>query len=769
MRDSSDPAAINRLSPPSPSRPSSRRRFLLGGLGLAGALVIGWGVMPPRQRLHAAPPEGLDPALLPLNGWVMVSKDGQVSVMLARSEMGQGVMTSLPMLVAEELDIPLSRIAVMQAPIRKIYGDITMLADGLPFHPEETGWIKRGAQWMSRKLMREVGIMVTGGSTSVKDSWLPMREAGAAARARLVAAAAERWQVPAAECRTENGEVLHASGHRAGYGELAERAARIGDVPFRLKEASEFRIIGHSQPRLDAPAKSSGSAQFGLDVKLPGMRYAMVVMCPVFAGTLAGYDAASLKDMPGVLEVMPLEADRSGAAAAVAVVADTRWHAMRAQKALSVQWNEGANAALSSDSILHELATALEADEGFTYFRRGDADKAAGATRIEATYRAPFLAHAALEPVNCTARFASGRLTLWVPTQVPSIAVTAAARAAGIDEDAVDLHVTQLGGGFGRRLDTDMVVQATQIARKLNGAPVQLLWNRTQDLAHDFFRPAAVARLSAEMDTQGHLLTWRTHSASGSPIHHLTHRAFGLPMVGPDKTTVEGLYDHPYEIPHQRVSHVIVDSAVPLGTWRSVGHSQNAFFKESFIDEIAHAAQVDPVAFRRGLLAAHPRHLAVLDAAVSLAGEPAAGRAHGVALHQSFGSIVAQVAEVSVDGAAIRVHKVWCAVDCGTVVNPEGVRQQVESSVAFGLSAALNDEISLRDGRVRQSNFHDYRTLRLSDMPEVEVAILNSTEPPEGMGEPAVPPVAPAVANAVFRLTGQRLRSLPLKLEGSVS
>lgn len=763
MRDSSNPTAASKT----PSR--SRRRFLLGGLGLAGALVVGWGVMPPRQRLHADPRAGLPSGMLPLNGWVMVSADDRVTVMLARSEMGQGVMTSLPMLVAEELDVPLDRIDLMQAPIRKIYGDITMLGDGLPFHPEESGPVKRGAQWISRKVMREVGVMVTGGSTSVKDSWLPMREAGAAARARLVAAAAEQWQVPASECRTEDGRVIHAGGRTARYGELAEQAARLGDVPFRLKDAADFRVIGKAQARREAPAKSDGSAQFGLDVKLPGMRYAMVVMPPVFGATLAAFDPAPARSLPGVLDVMTLSADRSGAPEAVAVVADTRWHAMRAQKALAVTWNEGPHASLSSDSLMHELAVAVEADKGFTYFRRGDIDALAGTKRIEAEYRAPMLAHAAMEPVNCTARFAAGRLSLWVPTQVPSVAVTSAARAAGIDEAAVDLHVTHLGGGFGRRLDTDMVVQAVQIARRLEGSPVQLLWTRTQDLARDFYRPAALARLSADIDAQGRLLGWRTHSAAGSPIHHLTNRAFGLPMLGPDKTTVEGLYDHPYEIPNQQVSHVIVDSVVPLGTWRSVGHSQNAFFKEGFIDEIANAAGTDPVEFRRGLLSAHPRHRAVLDAAVAMAGQPSEGRAHGVALHQSFGSIVAQVAEVSVDGSAIRVHKVWCAVDCGIAVNPEGVRQQVESSVAFALSAALNDAITLRDGRVQQTNFHDYRTLRLRDMPEVEVKIMPSTEPPEGMGEPAVPPVAPAVANAVFKLTGQRLRSLPLKLEDRVS
>lgn len=750
-----------------PSRP--RRRFLLGGLGVAGALVVGWGALPPRQRLHADPPAGLPPGQWPLNGWVMVDREGKVTVMLARSEMGQGVMTSLAMLVAEELDVPLADVRLRQAPLRRIYGDITMLAEGLPFHPDEHGPIKRSAQWIARKLMREAGVMVTGGSTSVKDSWQPMREAGAAARARLVAAAAERWQVPVATCRTADGRVLHADGRSLGYAELAARAASIGEQDFRLKDPSEFRLIGRAQPRLDTPAKVNGSAQFGLDVRLPGLRYAMVAMCPVFGGALAGYDASSVAALPGVLRLMPLPADRSGAPQAVAVVADSRWHAMRAIGQLEVQWNEGAHARLSSDAVMQGLAAALDTDEGFVYYRRGDPGQSAPARRIEAEYSAPFLAHAAMEPVNCTARYSDGRLQVWVPTQVPSVAVTAAARAAGIDESAVEMQVTLLGGGFGRRLDTDMIVQAVQIARALDGPPVQLLWTREQDMAHDFYRPATLARLAAGLDARGRLLSWQTRSASGSPVQHLTHRAFGLPMLGPDKATVEGLFDHPYEIPHQRVSHTIVESPVPLGTWRSVGHSQNAFFKESFIDELAHAAEQDPVAFRRQLLVSHPRHRAVLDAAVRLAGRPAPGRAHGVALHQSFGSIVAQVAEVSVQGTAIRVHRVSCAVDCGIAVHPDGVRQQIESSVAFGLAAALNDEVSLRDGRVQQSNFHDYRTLRLHEMPEVRVVILPSREAPEGMGEPGVPPVAPAVANAVFRLTGQRLRSLPLRLERSSS
>lgn len=742
---------------------SGRRRFVLGGLGLAGALVVGWGVMPPRQRLDAEPPEDLA-GRVPLNGWVLVSRDNRITVMLAKSEMGQGVMTALPMLVAEELDVPLSMIELRQAPMRKIYGDLTMAADGLPFHPDDDGGLKRSVQWMTAKAMREVGLIATGGSSSVKDSWLPMREAGAAARARLVAAAARNWKVPPAECETSGGRVSHPSGLTASYGELAEAAARIGAVDFRLKDRKSFKVIGRPTPRIDADAKVNGSAVFGLDLKLPGMLYAGVAMCPIFGGSLGSSNIDAVSAMRGVKKLIPLRADRSGAPDAMAVVADSRWHAMQAVKRLELVWEAGEHAKLDSQAVMQSLSDALDTDDGYAYHREGNVAALKAAKTVNAEYQAPFLAHAAMEPLNCTAQFTDGRVKLWLPTQVPSVVVAAAARVAGVATEQIDLHVSLLGGGFGRRLESDIVVQAVQIARELDGAPVQLLWRREDDMQHDFYRPAAVARLTGVLDDQGHLQGLRSHSASGAPIQSLVQRAFGLPKAGPDKTTCEGLYDHPYEVPHQQMSHVIVDTPVPLGPWRSVGHSHNAFFKESFIDELAHAAGQDPAAFRRHLLQHHPRHRAVLDAALRIAGEPEDGRALGIALHQSFGSIVAQVAEVSVDGRRIQVHKVSCAIDCGLAVNPEGVRLQLESAIAFGLAAALHDEITLRDGRVQQSNFHDYRTLRLPDMPQVDVVIMQGGEHPEGAGEPGTPPIAPAVANAVFKLTGQRLRSLPLRL-----
>jgi isoquinoline 1-oxidoreductase beta subunit len=471
--------------------------------------------------------------------------------------------------------------------------------------------------------------------------------------------------------------------------------------------------------------------------------------------------------MPGVVKVVDVSAalpQYSGAGAGVAVVAKTWWQARQAAAALPVTWSASPHAGLSSEAIFADFAKLLDSESGFTYFESGSQDAAGAVKTLRAEYRAPFLAHATMEPINCTAQLKDGKLRLWASTQVPSVAVETAARVAGIDRADVALEVMLLGGGFGRRLETDMVAQAVAVARVMNGQPVQLVWTREDDIAHDVYRPQALARFAAKLDAGGNVLAWDNKSVSAAIGHQYFPRALGLPGAGPDKTTAEGEYDMQYAIPNRRIAHVTADSAVPVGYWRSVGHSHNAFFKEGFLDEVAHAAGKDGVLLRRELLRDHPRHLAVLDAALARAGTAPEGRAHGVALHQSFGSIVAQVAEVSVEGKQIRVHRVVCAVDCGIVVNPNILAQQVESAVVFGLSAALAGEITIRDGQVQQSNFGDYPVLRMNEAPLVETVIVPSAEPPEGMGEPAVPPVAPAVASAVFKLTGQRLRSLPLRL-----
>jgi isoquinoline 1-oxidoreductase beta subunit len=749
----------------------SRRRFLLGGLAAGGALLVGWALQPPRQRLRGARALAAESGAVALNGWVAIAPDGTISIVVPRSEMGQGVNTALPMLLAEELDAPLEAVRISAAPIDKIFGNLTLLRENLPFHPDDRGRLKQGVQWVMGKVGRELGIMFTGGSTSVKDAWSPMREAGAVARAMLVRAAAEEWKTDPARLLTLDGNVIHPDGRRAPYGMLAARAAvagaDIGPGDVQLKTPAQFRLIGRPLPRRDTPGKVNGSALFGIDARPEGLLYAALRMAPVVGGTVASFDAAKVSKMPGVHGVVDVSGalpEYSGAGAGVAVVAGSWWQAKQAAQALDVKWNPGPNAALSSRAIFDGLRRALDEESGHTYFESGSQDGLQGTRSVSAEYSAPFLAHATMEPVNCTAQVLDGKVHLWASTQVPSVAVEVAAKVAGVDRDDVTIDVMLLGGGFGRRLETDMVAQAVAIAKTLRGRPVQLIWSREDDIAHDVYRPAALARFTARIDGQGRVLAWDNKSASGAIGHQYFPRNLGLPGLGPDKTTAEGEYDMQYEIPNRRIAHVIVDSAVPLGYWRSVGHSHNAFFKEGFLDEVAQAAGKDPVQLRRELLKEHPRQLAVLEAALERAGTPPEGRAHGVALHQSFGTIVAQVAEVSVEGKEIRVHRVVCALDCGLVVNPNIVAQQVESSVVFGLSAALAGEITIENGQVRQSNFGDYPVLRMGQAPEVETVIVPSAEPPEGMGEPAVPPVAPAVASAVFKLTGQRLRSLPLRL-----
>jgi isoquinoline 1-oxidoreductase beta subunit len=751
----------------------SRRRFLLGGLAAGSALVVSWGFMPLRQRLYSAQPLPVKDGAVAINGWVAIGTDGTVSVVVPRSEMGQGVHTALPMLLAEELDVPLSMVTVVQAPIDKIFSNVAMLRDLLPFHPDERGNARDGAQWILSKVSRELGIMFTGGSTSVKDAWGPMREAGAAARAMLVNAAAAEWRVPAGACHTEAGFVIHADGRRASYASLAKAAgegARIEAADLRLKQPKDFKLIGTAAPRRDSASKVDGSAAYGIDARPPGLVYAAVRMSPVVGGRIASYDAAAVRAMPGVIGVVDFSkalGKRSGAGAGLAVIATSWWTAKQAAAALTIAWDDGESAKLSSAAIFKDFAERLDDDAGWVYHQSGNQDGAKGAARtIRAEYRAPFLAHATMEPVNCTAQVSDGKVKLWASTQVPSIAVDIAAKVAGVGREYVAIDVMLIGGGFGRRLEIDMVAQAVAVAASTSadGRPVQLIWSREDDMTHDVYRPAALARFSGSLDAAGHIVAYDNKSVSGSIGHQYFPRTLGLPGFGPDKTTAEGEYDMQYEIANQRVAHVIADSAVPIGYWRSVGHSHNAFFKESFIDELAHAARQDGAAFRRGLLAKRPRHLAVLDAALAAAGSAPAGRAHGVALHQSFGSIVAQVAEVSVEGRDIRVHRVVCAIDCGIAVNPNIIRQQMESAVLFGLSAALAGEITIKDGRVEQTNFHDYPVLRMSQAPQVETIIIASAEPPEGVGEPGTPPIAPAVANALFVLTGQRLRSLPLRL-----
>jgi isoquinoline 1-oxidoreductase beta subunit len=753
-----------------------RRTFILGTLAAGSALVVGWGFMPPRQRLTGSQPLPLQAGQSAFNGWLKMGADGSVVVQTPKSEMGQGVHTALAMVLADELDADWATVRVEHPPLDAIYNNQATVVDGLPFHPDSTSVVKQLAGWMTAKSMREFGLQMTGGSSSLKDLWLPMREAGASARAMLVAAAAAQWGVKAEECMVKAGVVSHPLGKKAAFGELVAAAAQQ-PLPksVALKKPEQFTFIGMPMPRIEAAAKGEGRAAFGLDVLLPGMLYATVKMCPTLGGSVASFDAAAALKRPGVKKVVQV-AGHHGGTPGVAVVADTPWQALKALAEVQVTWNEAVGAAeVSSPAVMDKLAKVLDRDEGIAYFEEGRVDDAfhSAARTVKAEYRAPWLAHTPLEPINCTVQFSAGKATVWAPTQVPGLARRAAAKALGLASEAVDVNVQFLGGGFGRRLDVDFVGQAAEIAKHLPGVPVQTFWSRAEDTQHDFYRPACVSRWEAAVDAQGRLTGVRNVSAGQAVVPAVVSRLFGV-YGGPlDKTASEGAFDQPYEWPSARIAHANVELPVPVGFWRSVGHSHQAFFKESFVDECAAALGQDPVAFRLSLLKRHPRHAAVLKLAADKAGwgtplAPAADgakKARGVALHQSFGSIVAQVIEASVAAdKTIRVHRVVAAVDCGTPVNPNHIAQQMDSAVVYGLSAALYGEITLSQGKVQQSNFHDYPALRMDACPVIETHIVPSAEHPEGMGEPGTPPVAPALASALFALTGQRIRSLPLKL-----
>jgi isoquinoline 1-oxidoreductase beta subunit len=712
---------------------------------------------------------------LAFNGWVKIDAAGVVTIIMAKTEMGQGTHTGLAMLLAEELDADWSNVRVEMSPIDGIYNNLGILDAGPPLEPGGHGLMDRLGAYMGAKVMREFGMMMTGGSSSLKDLWLPMRQAGAAARGMLVAAAAAAWKVPVAEIRVAAGVLSHVSGKSGGFGEFAAAAAAMPlDMEPPLKAPGQFKLIGQPVQRLDSAVKSNGTETFALDVRPQGLLHASVVMCPTPGGTVKSFDAAAALAMPGVRKVVAVDG-HVGGTAGVAVVATNTWQALQAAKAVVVDWAPGAGAKLDSQRIREQFKSALSG-KGDVFLERGDA--AAGmkqaAKQVVAEYWAPYLAHATMEPANCTVCVKDGTAEVWAPTQVPRFARDAVAKVLDLSTDAIVLHQPTLGGGFGRRLEVDYVAQAAQIAKAVPGIPVQTVWSREQDMQHDFYRPACLASFRAGLDAKGGIVAWENTSAGQAITPAYMHRHLGLPEMGADKSTSEGASDQAYEFPAARVAHVAVPLPIPVGFWRSVGHSHQAFFKEGFLDEVAHAAGRDPLDYRLDLLRSHPRQRRILERLAEVAGwreplglkVPGAWVGRGVALHQAFGSVVGEVAEVSVDETGtIRVHRVVCVVECGYPVNPNLIRQQVEGSVQFGLAAALHGEVTFAEGRVVQSNFHDYPLLRLHEAPEVVVDILAAGESPQGIGEPAVPPLAPAVANAIFVATGIRLRSLPLRIE----
>lgn len=714
-----------------------RRSFLKASIVAGGALVIGTSLpflsrAEQRFGLPAVAAADFHP-----NAFIKIATDGKVTVVVGQAEMGQGVLTSLPMIVADELEVDWANVGFEHGP------------PGDAFRNPALG-----------------GLQVTGGSASVRGFFDPLRKAAAATREMLVAAAAQAWGVPAEQCRARNGEVFHPTSRRtAKYGTLLEAAAKITPpAEPKLKDPKDFKFIGKSVKRLDTPEKVNGTGIFGIDVKVPGMLTATIQRSPVIGGKVKSFDDAKTKAVKGVRNVVRLD---SG----VAVVADNYWAAKKGRDALNVVWDEGAMAAVSSDKLYRADVEAAANGKGIEAKKIGDiaAGKTKAAKTIEAVYWAPFLAHATMEPMNATADVRADRAEVWSGIQAQQVVQGLVAKELGLAPEKVTVNNTLLGGGFGRRLG-DYVIDAVKLSKAV-GKPVKVIWTREDDMDGDFFRPTAYNKMSAGIDAAGKPVFWQHRIVTPSIMAALGPVVFGFapPPDRLDDSATEGASNLPYDTQNLYVDWVPNKPGVPVGFWRSVGSSHTAFSTECFLDELAYAAGKDPLAFRLSLLEKHPRHAGVLRLAAEKAGwgKPAAkGIFRGIALHESFMSYVAQVAEVSVgkDGIA-KVHRVVCAIDCGQVVNPDTVKAQMEGSIIFGLTAALYGEITIKNGRVEQRNFYDYKMLRMNETPKIETYIVPSTEKHGGVGEPGTPPIAPAVVNAIFAATGKRIRSLPIRPE----
>jgi isoquinoline 1-oxidoreductase beta subunit len=705
----------------------SRRRFLFVTSALGGGLLVGFG-LPARGEIRDT--LTTDAPFAP-NAFLRIDRAGKVTFVSPMIEMGQGTYTSLPMLIAEELEIDVDKVAIEHAP------------------PDEKLYVNP-----------LIGIQMTGGSTAIRAMYVPLRSAGATARVMLMTAAAQRWNVDPSTCRAQNGTVVHpATGRSLGYGALVDAAAKL-PVPenVALKAPNDFKLVGKPHRRLDTSGKVDGSAKFGIDTRMPKMQFAVVAASPTFGGKLVAVDEAKAKAVPGVTQVVRLDD-------AVAVVAIHTWAAKQGLAAAAPQWDAGANAKVSTAEIVAQLSRVSE-NPGVVARHEGDAVVviAAAARKVQAVYEQPFLAHAAMEPMNCTVHMTGDGCDIWVGTQVPGLTRAAVVKLTGLKAEQVRIHNHLLGGGFGRRLEYDGTVRAVQIAQQVRG-PVQVIWTREEDIQHDMYRPYYYDRISAALDAQGKPLAW-THRITGSSI--IARYSPAWIKDGIDSDAVEISKDPAYALGAIHVDWVRQEPpGIPTTWWRGVGATRGTFVVESFIDELAAEAKQDPLAYRLALLAGNPRSRAVLQVAAERSGwgKPlSAGEGRGIALCTGFGSFVAQVVEVSIDkDGAVKPTRVWCAVDCGVQVNPDTIRAQMESGIIFGLSAALYGEITIKDGRVEQTNFGDYRVLRINEVPKIDVTLVKSAEAPGGIGEPGTSCVMPALTNAVFAATGTRVRKLPVR------
>ena len=703
----------------------SRRLVLKAGAAIGGGLMIGW-------RWESSAAAAADDAILfAPNAFVRIDRQGKVSIVSPMAEMGQGVYTALPMLVAEELDADMRNVTVEHSPPSdKLYGNAFL-----------------------------GGVQTTGNSSSIRAFYFPLRQAGAVARAMLVAAAAEKLNVDASALITEPGFVVEAAGkRRIAYGELTDAAAKM-PIPtdVKLKDPSAFRIVGTPAKRLDVAGKVDGTAVFGIDVKLPGMQIATVAASPVFGGTLASLDEAAALKVPGVHQVAKLDN-------AVAVIAEHYWAAKKGLEAANPKFDDGPNASLTTADVVAALAKASER-QGAVAKNEGDVASALAnaATKVEATYEAPFLAHATMEPMNCTVEVTADGCDIWVGTQIPTVAQQAVAQTLGLKQEAVRLHNHLLGGGFGRRLEYDFIVQAALIAKQAK-QPVKVVWSREEDIQHDMYRPYYYDRLSAGLNEEGMPIAWSHRIVGSSIMARFFPPAF---KDGIDPDAVDGAVDMPYAIANKRVEYVREEPpGIPTAFWRGVGPTHNVYVIESFIDELAAIAKKDPVDYRRAMLGNNPRALHVLNRAAEIAGwgKPIAGRrGRGVCVHNTFGSFMSQVAEVTVSKSGeVHVDRVVCVVDTGVAVNPDIIVAQMQSGIIFGITAALWGEITLKNGRVEQTNFTDYKMLRINEAPIIDVEVVKSSADPGGIGEPGTTSLAPAVLNAVYAATGVRLRKLPI-------